>query len=396
VAQVPDPAFHTSDNGNELRTLIEREVGRLPERYRVAVVLCDLEERTRKEAAQLLGWPEGSLSSRLARARAMLAKRLVRHRLGESELNEPNTRSPGVPATLFLATVQAAKCLKGGSELAAGKLISATILGLADRVSYTLMAAKLTKCAGLCMAVLALLGVAGWCVQGAQKTSEQGRPELTTSPSRQTNHAVKSPSTENRGLALHIVAEGDRVLLNGQVVPSEQLRVTGARVILYTEGGTKALFVDGKGALGATLETLKNEHKESSTGPQKMYIGSGPIQIDKADSRAGGLGVVQLQSGGHRVSATRESRSDNVHQLEFSGKGNRLLISGIMHAMTFEVEADRATYDYKKRRLLLASDSECSARLLRDRSVPAEVIRGRTIILHLDGPKAHFEAQKRP
>src|SRR5262249_5936097 len=126
------------------------------------------------------------------------------------------------------------------------------------------------------------------------------------------------------------------------------------------------------------------------------YIGSGPIQIDKADSRASGLGVVQLQSGRHRVSATRESRSDNVHQLEFSGKGNRLFISGIMHAMTFEVEADRATYDYEKKRLLLASDGECSVRLLRDRGVPAEVIRARTIVLHLNGPKAHYEAQNRP
>ena len=45
------------------------------------VILCDLEGKTRKEAAQQLGCPEGTLASRLARARTMLAKRLARHGL---------------------------------------------------------------------------------------------------------------------------------------------------------------------------------------------------------------------------------------------------------------------------------------------------------------------------
>lgn len=62
----------------ELRGLLDLELTRLPDRYRSAIILCDLEGLTRKEAARQLGCPEGSVSSRLARARDLLARRLTR------------------------------------------------------------------------------------------------------------------------------------------------------------------------------------------------------------------------------------------------------------------------------------------------------------------------------
>jgi RNA polymerase sigma factor (sigma-70 family) len=55
---------------------LDREVDRLPARFREAFVLCHLEERRHEDAARELGCPLGTLHSRLARAKSLLRSRL--------------------------------------------------------------------------------------------------------------------------------------------------------------------------------------------------------------------------------------------------------------------------------------------------------------------------------
>lgn len=81
--ELPDTAARECDSPDDadLRAVIDDELGRLPAKYREALVACDLEGRARRSVAAALEIPEGTLSSRLAAARKMLAARLAKRGL---------------------------------------------------------------------------------------------------------------------------------------------------------------------------------------------------------------------------------------------------------------------------------------------------------------------------
>ncbi len=114
VMAMPEPAVAEPDDlWRDLQPILDDALHRLPDKYRAVLVLCDLEGKTRKEAAGQLGVPEGTLASRLATARVMLAKRLTRRGVVLSggmlaAVLSERAVSAGVPASVVSSTIQAA------------------------------------------------------------------------------------------------------------------------------------------------------------------------------------------------------------------------------------------------------------------------------------------------
>jgi RNA polymerase sigma-70 factor (ECF subfamily) len=112
---MPRQAASADETSEELLSQLDAVLARLPAKYRVPVVLCELEGKSRKDVAQLLGLPEGTLSSRLAQAKKLLAKRLSRFGAGALAVALSQRTAPArVPPVLLHATAKAASGVLAG------------------------------------------------------------------------------------------------------------------------------------------------------------------------------------------------------------------------------------------------------------------------------------------
>ena len=207
VTAMPEPALQQQELWDDLLPLLDQELSRLPEKYRAVIVVCDLEGKTRKEAARHFNLPEGTVATRLATARTMLARRLARHGAAVSGgalgvMLAQNAASANVPAAVASTTIRAANFFAAGQAAAVGGM-SVKAVALADGVIKTMLLTKL-KTATVMVLAIALAGT------GAAAFTQGGRAEKPAEPAATQD---KQPS----GQAGQAEPEGTGKILSGLV-----------------------------------------------------------------------------------------------------------------------------------------------------------------------------------
>jgi RNA polymerase sigma factor (sigma-70 family) len=159
ATSAPDPLADLS--WREVRSVIDVELARLPERLRAPLVLCYLEGQTRDEAAAALGWSLSTFRGRLERGRAVLHRRLSARGLGLcvallATLVDQSISS-ALPSAVVGSTARAAAGLAAGQAVTQD--VSPAVGALFHGAIKTMLVTRLTYGVG-CLAVAAsLVGV---------------------------------------------------------------------------------------------------------------------------------------------------------------------------------------------------------------------------------------------
>jgi RNA polymerase sigma factor (sigma-70 family) len=184
---------------------LDEELGRLPEKYRAPLLLCDTEGHSHAEAARVLAWAAGTLKTRLARGRELLRARLARRGITLSGgalaglLAAGQTRA-AVPGALLRTTTHAALAFTAGRASAGA--VSVEAADLAEGMLHTMTLGKV-KTAALVGVMVGLLSAASAALvhraaepplaaPAPQATPADARPQAA--PARRDRHGDPLPA----------------------------------------------------------------------------------------------------------------------------------------------------------------------------------------------------------
>jgi RNA polymerase sigma factor (sigma-70 family) len=233
-------ADHSSSQGisPELATILHEELGRLPDRYRAAIVLCYLESHSCEAAARHLGCAVGTIKSRLARGRERLRGQLVRRGIVPHETSDSVTAFPmggllaadacDISRALVHKTVEAMLHVNEGVPIA-GLVSAASLLGTHQTLRTMWM---------IRLAVISALLVAGLIAAGAAMLIAQDR-KIAPAPSAASNKSAPQdrepikPAADDKNTEMLSVRVVD---MKGQGVSNVELKVVERDSVPATDG----------------------------------------------------------------------------------------------------------------------------------------------------------------
>ena len=184
------------DTPDDTADIIHEEIDRLPERHRIVVVLCDIEERSHEEAARHLKCPVGTVKSRLARARERLRDALRRRGVAPEVIPSAVIRSSSVslaslPEGLAPSTIRSA-LLFAADPVKAASAVSKTACKIAEGVLQMMIVAKLYRAILGTAAASGLLALA-WLAHQHQAIADPPQVEV---PANNQKTAVRTVDLE--------------------------------------------------------------------------------------------------------------------------------------------------------------------------------------------------------
>ena len=215
----------------EVLPMIHQEIDRLPDRYRAPIALCYFEGLSYEEAAHRLGWPLGTVGSRLARARELLKSRLTRRGVTATSAALAALlarEATAAPAGWVEATTRAALGLGHTSKGSAAAGAVSAAVALSDQVLRRMLVIKLIQASALLTAV-ATAGLLAWSAIGAGDEPKRPAAPAVATAQDQTRQAEQPKSKDEK-------EQPGQVPIHGRVIAPDGKPVRDASVYLGPSG----------------------------------------------------------------------------------------------------------------------------------------------------------------